>query len=120
MPRTGLGDKIGLLQTERAAVSIGDVALDHFALALGAQERRVDQDEAPEIEGASTRHDGGGHAAHRVTEQNRTRELEAATSAPLHGYRYDDHAGDVVETDALSPGGRWVVQRAGASPGRWR
>src|SRR5215471_1592875 len=49
----------------------------HLALALGAQERWVDQDEAAESPLTSARRHGGGHAPHRVADQNGTREIDA-------------------------------------------
>ncbi len=60
---------------------IGDLAVAHLALTLGAQERWIDQDEATKKLRTSTRHHRRGHAAHRVAKQNRTRELEALERA---------------------------------------
>jgi hypothetical protein len=45
---------------------IGDVAVAHLALTLGAQERRVDQDEATDDPRTSTLNHRCGHAANVV------------------------------------------------------
>jgi hypothetical protein len=57
-------------------VLLDDIALVHFALALGVQERGVRQDDATKGHGDSTRHHGRGHASHRMSQDNRSGKSE--------------------------------------------
>ncbi len=76
-PLASLRDELTLRATEESAVLTSDVAGMHFALALGTQERRIDQNECAKQARRSASDDSGGHAAHRVTEEHRLYETEA-------------------------------------------
>jgi hypothetical protein len=57
-------------------VLLDDIAFVNLALALGAQESRVCQDEPANGSGCLTRYHGRSHASHRVAQQNRSHKPE--------------------------------------------
>jgi hypothetical protein len=63
---TRLSGHLILIQAEKPAMSLGDVAIANFALTLRAQEGRVSQDDSADGIPDPTRHHGRSHASHRM------------------------------------------------------
>jgi len=59
----------------------GDVAIANFALTLGTQEGRVNQDDPACDLSDLTRHHGRGHASHRMPQKNRGGKSEPSDQA---------------------------------------
>jgi hypothetical protein len=66
-----LSQHLAPIGTEKPTVLLDDIALMNFALALGAQESRVRQDDPANGRGHLTGCHGSSHAPHRVAKQNR-------------------------------------------------
>jgi hypothetical protein len=71
-----LSQHVSLIPTEKLAVLLDDIALVNFALALGAQESGVRQDDPAKGRPDSTRHHGRSHASHRMSQENRSGKSE--------------------------------------------
>lgn len=71
----------GLDRARDATVLVRNVAFPHFLLELGTDERRVDEDETAQVRGAALCGHGRGHAAHRMTDEDRSPQLQVPHEA---------------------------------------